>query len=67
MRLYFSDRMEEVKTIGFDTAIWPLICRRFTVHVVTREDLKMYPRNIWGLLGLHQCLEEAGKGADPEV
>ena len=27
----------------------------------------MYPRNMWGLLGLHQCLERAGKGSDPEV
>ena len=45
----------------------PLACCRFTVHAIIREDLKMYPRNMWGLLGLHQCLEKAGKGSDPEV
>lgn len=31
---------------------------------VSRADLKMYKNNMWGLLGLLQCLEKAG---DPEV
>ncbi|CAM9191045.1 unnamed protein product [Hapterophycus canaliculatus] len=31
---------------------------------VFRADLKMYPSNMWGLLGLHQCLAKAG---DPEA
>eukprot|EP00752_Nemacystus_decipiens_P005024 g4564.t1 len=34
---------------------------------VFREDLKMYPKNMWGLLGLYQCLERAGKEGDPEA
>ncbi|CAM9209249.1 unnamed protein product [Scytosiphon promiscuus] len=31
---------------------------------VFRADLQMYPSNMWGLLGLHQCLSKAG---DPEA
>ncbi|CAM9477756.1 unnamed protein product [Ectocarpus fasciculatus] len=31
---------------------------------VFRADLKMYPSNMWGLLGLSQCLDKAG---DPEA
>ncbi|CAN0220162.1 unnamed protein product, partial [Ectocarpus sp. 4 AP-2014] len=27
---------------------------------VFRADLKMYPSNMWGLLGLSQCLDKAG-------
>ncbi|CAN0528360.1 unnamed protein product, partial [Ectocarpus sp. 12 AP-2014] len=31
---------------------------------VFRADLTMYPSNMWGLLGLNQCLDKAG---DPEA
>eukprot|EP00903_Cladosiphon_okamuranus_P011990 g11259.t1 len=34
---------------------------------VFRADLSMYPKNMWGLLGLYQCLERAGMGSDPET
>lgn len=40
---------------------------RVTIDSTIRDDLKMYPSNMWGLLGLRQCLDKAGKGGDPEV
>ena len=46
----------------------PALYRRVIIAAKScRADLKMYPKNMWGLLGLHQCLEKAGKGGDPEV
>ena len=48
----------------YNDRLWYLVYQLTPLRGASRADLKMYKDNMWGLLGLLQCLEKTN---DPEV